>query len=542
MCKFIKLFVLVSAYLLIFAVTITQAFETEFHGRLQSSYTLRDTNGFQYGFLDEAYGVQWRNELKFDLTISPEYEHPQSFKVNKFFLSYRGAYDAIFETVDRYDSVREKSTADFELGKDDLELENDLREGFIDLAYERMNQSLVLRVGRQIVQWGEADGFNVVNIVNPQDNSTLMFFDNPEDLATPLWMARLNYSREIFGPFANIGIELVAVPDIRPHQFSVLDDNLDAPYAFGYKQLKATDLPFFHKMSSDYHFTDMGIDLGTINDAEALLTQFGFPDPITKWKDDVPGNSFENMEYGAKLQSSIGSLNLALYYFHGFQDDPAMDFSQYLSSQTLTFKHPEQDMYGISFNYFIQSLNAIIRGEGCLTDSVGLVDLTDTNANIGALLQEIHFPGAEDILPGKTGYVEKKIYYGLLGFDKDLWIRWMNNNSMIHTSWQLFCRHINAWDYDPLYRPFDKQDHYRITTFWWTDFLQGKVHPEMFIMYDPEGTWMTNASLTLTKDGRSFIKITQMSFWGDNDAISPFTKPVDLTKTSEISFRIGYNW
>jgi hypothetical protein len=162
----------------------TRALETDFHGRVQSTFVLRDTNGFQYSLFDEAEGVQWRNELKFDLTVRPEYEKPRDFRLEKVFLSYRGAYDAIFDIRDRYDDIREKSPADFELGREDIEYENDLREAFIDLIGQGEKQSAVLRLGRQIVQWGEADGFNVVNILNPQDNSTLMFFEMPEDLAT----------------------------------------------------------------------------------------------------------------------------------------------------------------------------------------------------------------------------------------------------------------------------------------------------------------------------------------------------------------------
>jgi len=40
--------------------------DTEFHGRLQSTFVSRDTDEFQHGVLDECRGVQWRNGLKFD--------------------------------------------------------------------------------------------------------------------------------------------------------------------------------------------------------------------------------------------------------------------------------------------------------------------------------------------------------------------------------------------------------------------------------------------------------------------------------------------
>ncbi len=84
---------------MIFPSTVC-ALETEFSGRIQSTFVLRDTNGgFQRGFYDSSAGVQWRNELKFDLYLRPSSDVGLGeFKFKKVFLSYRGAWDAIFES------------------------------------------------------------------------------------------------------------------------------------------------------------------------------------------------------------------------------------------------------------------------------------------------------------------------------------------------------------------------------------------------------------------------------------------------------------
>jgi len=555
MSRFFKVVAVCLVFVLFSFARYGQALEINVSGRVQSTFVLRDVDGFQYG-LEPSHGVQWRNELKFDLTAKPEYEMPHDFRLEKVFLSCRGAYDAIFYMTDRYSDVREKSPEDFELGRDDIEIEKDFREVFIDLVGETATQKAYLRLGRQIVQWGEADGFNVVNILNPQDNSTLMFFEMPEDLATPLWIARLNYSVGQVGPIEDVGFEVVAIPDIRPHQFAPMDDNMDAPYAFGFKALKAKDFLYFHKLSRDLGFVRLGFDMGSINDLEEAVGLFGVEDPPIKWKDDVPASIWGNAEYGIRLQAGYGFFIGNLYYFNGYQDDPAMDFSELISDQRLTLTHPEQDMYGASFNVFLSSLNAVLRGEGCLTDKTSFVDLTGVNGNVGALFQTLADTlGLEsvDVLlpvlgltsvpaPGSKGFEEKKVYQGLIGFDKDWWVRWLNPNKMIGTSCQFYWRHIHEWDYDPVYRPFDEEDNYRFTAFLYTDYMHGWIHPELFIMYDTEDVWMTMASVTITKDMKLYYKLTQISFWGDGDAISPFTQPVDLTGTSEISFRVGYNW
>ena len=528
-------------FILFFCADYCHAIETEVRGRIQSTYVLRDTDGFQHGVMDQAEGVQWRNEIKLDFTYKPEYEKFHQLRVEKVFMTLRVAYDAIFDVrTDEYADVREKSPADFELGEDDLKIETDLREAFFDVVAEGYDQSAVLRIGRQIVQWGESDGFNVMNVINPQDNSVLMFFETPEDLATPLWMARLNYSKPNIGWVKDIGIELVATPDIRPHQFSVLDDNMNAPYAFGFKQLKDKDFEYFHKLSVDLGFTAMGADLGTINDLEAMLQGFGIDNP-TAFKSDVPTSGMNHLEYGGKFSSTFGDLATSLYYFHGYQDDGAIDFTDLIYRQKLTFRHPSQDIFGASFNYFIAPINTVIRGEGNLTSEVAMLDLTGVNGNAGALLADW---GVPDPLPpsGTRGYVKEKVYQGLIGADHDRWIRWLNPSMMIHTSWQAYWKHIRHWDYDSMYRPFDKKDNYRFTGYIWTQYWHGRIHPELFFMYDTEDVLMTMTSVTYTRDGMWFAKLTQMSFWGDSDAISPFTQPVNLINTSEVSFRIGYQW
>jgi len=571
---------------LLFCATYSQALETEFHGRVQSTFVLRDINGFQYDLFDETKGMQWRNELKFDLTARPEYEQTQNIRLEKIFLSYRGAYDIIFDVLKNrdaweHDGIREKSPDDFELGLDDIETENDLREAFLDFVGETEDraQSVSLRLGRQIVQWGEADGFNVVNILNPQDNSTLMFFEMPEDLATPLWMMRLNYTKDSIGPLSDVGLEIVAIPDIRPHQFAPLDDNMDAPYAFGFKQLKDKPFDAFRGLSInrienvlsyidlpqvadfvnfvggdaalnilDPLIANLDTELPALLNDPAYMSIVGsspagyYPATPLQWKDDVPDNTFDNTEYGIRLEASYGEFVGSLYYFHGYQDDPAMDFSYAFSNAELYYRHPEQDMYGASFNVFLPFANAVLRGEGCMIDKMSFVDLTGLlDAAFGGVIYGIEDTG----IPAPSavsGFERKKVYQSLIGFDKNFWMRWLNPNQMIWTSWQVYWRHIDDWDYDRVNRPFDEEDNFRISLFLVTDFYHGWIHPEIFIMYDPEGTWVTNASVKYSSNGKLYYKLTQMSFWGDGDATSPFTQPVDLTCTSEISFRVGYNW
>jgi len=473
-------------------------------GRVSSMFVLRDNNGFQYGFLDNTEGVQWRNELKFDVTLRPEYAMIPDYRLEQVFLSYRGAYDAIFECRrDRFNQIRDKSIADHELGRDDIEWENDLREAFVDLVAAGGMQKAVLRLGRQIVQWGEADGFNLLNVVCPDDNSWVMFFADPEDTATPLWMARLNYTVTGVSIFDSLGLEVMAVPDIRPDQFAPLGGedgytNFDAPYAFLFEGLK-------------YPLADFGFP-----QTQAFQTR--------RIKEDVAANSLDNMEYGVALSLGIGDLNASLNYFVGYQDEPGVDisglwdfFNGVSPDIIVYFRHPRQRTLGASFNYFFAPFNCVFRGEGSYTNQLTLTDAAN-QAN---------------------GLAQRDLYQALVGMDKDLHPKFIGTASSLITSFQLYWRHISSWQEDKGRNPTELDNHYRITGLMQTDYYNGRITPSVFFMYDPEGTWMTNAAVKYDPDGKWLFKISQMSFWGNTGAISPFAA---LIGTGELSFTATYRF
>ncbi len=568
------------------------ALRTSFHGRLQSNYVVRDTNGFQNKFMDSVTCSQWLTELKFDLTIRPEKMTYANVSLEKIFLSYRGSYDAVFDVTDKWDDVRDKSPGDFELGKDDLKVENDLREAFVDFVSEfGSQQSIVLRLGRQIVQWGEADGFNVVNIINPQDNSNKMFFDKPDDLAIPLWMARLDYSTGMIGPFNSIDLQLVAIPDIRPHQFAPLNasstdpySHNNAPYAFGFKEVKDWGIPaltlFAEQNLGGLGANLIGYDNGlSVSDGSKLMMEtlpaiskllrgdYG-PHPPVQFYEDVPSSTLGNMEYGGKLRISYGSSEVSLYYLNTYQDDPAINLSRglYGYENAFYFEHPEQEMYGFSFNTYVSSINSVIRAEGNMVDKISIFDLSDPFAEdlfgtlpssalgpiLGPLISSV-FEMTRD--PGYEGFSMHRVYQALLGFDKSFWIRSLNSHNMINASLQAYWKHICDYDYDKIYTPWEQDDNYRLTGFFWTDYNSGKIHPELFIMYDTEDAWMTNLSVTFKKGASWFYKFGFMGFWGDvtggngtsaspysSNGTGPFTMPVNLTKIGELSFTVGYYW
>lgn len=473
-----------------------QCLDVNLGGQVSSAFVLRDIDGFESGILDRLRGVQWRNSLEFDLTLKPEYTGA-TYYIEKFFLSYKGAYDAIFECTDRYDDVRDKSPDDFELGKDDIEWENDLREVFVDLVAEEGMTKVNLRLGRQIVRWGETDSFNVINVPNPSDNSYQMFFSDPDDTATPLWMLRLNYNVVGAGFFDSLGFEFLAIPDIRPIQLAPLGNtngtmNVDAPYAFIMKGL----------------YQGM-VDFGVAN--------------IVKIEEDVPEDTWDNMEYALSMIFSIGDLEGALHYFVGHQDAGVINWTGF---PTLKMTHPRQRTYGFSFNYFVECLNGVVRGEGAYTDKMHL--------GYNATGNPYAFPGIS----------KKNVSQVLLGFDKDLHPKWIGTDSALMSGFEIYWKHILNLevDEDPAIYAADKKNSYIATAFFQTDYYHGMITPRLTLMYDTEGTWASNANLAYDPDGKWMYSITMMSFWGEKTPLSQYSLDGVMQENSELSFKVTYRF
>jgi hypothetical protein len=58
-------------------------------------------------------------------------------------------------------------------------------------------------------------------------------------------------------------------------------------------------------------------------------------------------------------------------------------------------------------------------------------------------------------------------------------------------------------------------------------------------MYDTKGTFMTNAMIKYDPDGKWLFVLTEQSFWGNRDAVSPFAGLID---ESELSFKVIYRF
>lgn len=464
----------------------------EFHGYLETNAVVRDTNGFQYGFLDEGETIQQRNTFKFDLDVRPDEPIAGPFTLSKIHLTYRGAYDSIFDLrSDTYDDIRDGSPSRHDAGKDDIRFENDLREASFDISFDGDAGYGFIRPGKQLVSWGETMGFNLLDQFNPSDNSFQMFFTNPDELKIPQWMVRANYSLPA-GDVLSWSIDTFFTFDERANRYAPLDAGMSAPYAFLFRDLQGLTV-----------------------------------------REDVP----DEKEYGIKVTSEIGDyLSVSLVYFHGTvnEGEKALVFKNMVMTPggpmptAVDFTHPVTDIFGGFFSTYLTAVDVVLKGEFAWS--------TDEPFRLSAASPDLDMVDGQAIARGVR--TSSKMSW-MLGADKKVWMRWLSDANMINLGIQWIHYQIMDWE-EAL--EAENEEHTDLITFnaSWQCGPQGSVSPKLFLAYDLEGTLMSTASVKYEIDKNWYTQVSQISFWGDKEATSEFT--ADLIGASELAFKVGYQW
>ncbi len=511
-------FVVMLAMSGIFSSNAAAEMNSSFHGYFESSFYLRDADGIQYGFFDEAYGVQQRNTLKFDIDIKPDISYGP-FAVEKVHLTYRGAYDSIFDLRAHAFDIKENIGATrFDYGLKDIRFENDLREAFIDFTYKGGFGDAFFRPGRQIVSWGEGFLETLNDVINPPDQSYQLFFQNPDDVKIPLWMGRLNYNMPSIIEALSLNFDFLWIPDIRPQQLGVRDSvagnplaGMEAPYSFLFTSLRGFSV-----------------------------------------REDVPTS--EN-EYGAKVTAEIGRrLSFSALYFRDVVNDPGIKMDSFRTGRTAWFTHNKQHVYGAYFSYqVVPPLDFIVRGEVSRHTAYPIKTdrpIFDGNwLNTGNPAIGIGGRVPLDNSAALINYVYKPVTKTMLAIDKNLRWRWISPHDLTSLSFEWLHKEINEWD-SAYSNPTSTKDRVnvrevdvffgKLSTYWWSS----KLAPAFAVACNPgkhgEGaTWMIKPEIKWQITPELYSNLNLQAFFGDKKASYSFA---DLIGVSEASIKIGYEW
>jgi hypothetical protein len=266
--------------------------------------------------------------------------------------------------------------------------------------------SQTLRIGRQIVNWGESLAFRVADVINPNDGRYSLFFLDPEETRIPQWMIRGDHDFPTL-PLSP-AIEWVVIPPLDPAHLRV---NALAPTGSRFA------VPPEERPSSFPAFAGLPA-LWTVDRAAAKggAVDFRFLD---QGRVDFPSG----WRGGLRLRFTVGPAELAVFDWYGYpllpvvQDDGLLpfviaDYDTVLGRPDLAqvytalgippaaqtaiplngfrFRYPRQNVLGATGNVYIAPARGVARFEftwrketiqidgfdpetGAITDANGLV-------------------------------------------------------------------------------------------------------------------------------------------------------------------------
>lgn len=473
--------------------TVNAAPTVAFHGYLETNIVLRDENGVQYGFLDHLNGVQQRNTLKFDVDVDPKLS-AGPFSIQKFHLTYRGAYDSIYDLrANKFGDVREKGGATrFDYGLRDVKFENDLREVFVDFVYSGPLGSAFLRPGKQLVSWGEGSTMTFMDVINPNDNSYQLFFQNPDDVKMPIWMVRLNYGLPPMKDLA-VNFDLLWVPEIRPTQFGPLEQNkMNAPYV-----------------------------------------NFLFGSPAARGFDYQQVVPTERQEYGAKVTADIGErLSVSATYYRDSNNDAGMVLN--FPTKVMSMTHPMQNVWGAYFSYNIAALDLMVRGDYARQTDVPIA------ASASATVPEAQGLGLA------TFRLKPVTRYGIY-LDKKYLIPFITTHERTSFGFEWNHQKIEQWEAAlnavGAGKPIQNMDIFALNISW--SWYEGRIGPMIITKYNPGrpgaggGSGMIQPRVRWAINANTYFDVMMQAFLGDKTAKSGYA---GMVETSELTFKFGYQW
>ncbi len=150
---------------------------------------------------------------------------PFTFRKFKYHLTYRGEYDGVYDygpaeyrTAYQYYNPLLVPTfsgrsANIGFARERLRNVASLRNRLFQAYLETQVENLLIRVGRQILSWGETDVFRLLDNINPLDASFGGFLVPLDERRVPLDMLRVNYRIGELGPLYEMFVEAYAAID-----------------------------------------------------------------------------------------------------------------------------------------------------------------------------------------------------------------------------------------------------------------------------------------------------------------------------------------
>lgn len=413
--------------------------------------------GIGYGIGGDHYDTKedWQS-FKYDMLVETQYEFNSELR---FFVSGMLSGDWAFDVLSDNSEWKRKG---FSGARDNLSHDTVFRDLLQEAHITWTPRNSSFRIGKQIVVWGEMDGFRLMDQINPLDQRRGITDVEFESSILPIWLAKA----EFFVPVdlswvRDLGIELVFNPnaDFEPNRNITPGNDLVGIWA-----ANAT-VPIGGPFPMDF-------------------MHVGALDQTIKNPDDWDSDYFE---YGCRLKATLYNTIITLNYFYGRDNDPIAKNLPLPPEMEPTFFdgrfviHPKQGgfyplfrMTGFTMTRDLEYLYISALG------GVSPVLRFETFFGFDNTFSTTQPAGLDDF------ETHDEIRYAI-GLDWKIKIDWLNPRAFITIMPQFYQRHI--MDYPSAYGLMTtpglvKENNYQTTLMIFTTYFHNKLEPSFFWLQD----------------------------------------------------------
>ncbi len=338
-----------------------------------------------------------------------------------------------------------------------------LRDCYLDYTSDNLD----VRIGKQQVVWGQADGLPFLDRVMPFD---LSYYWLPDfaDIRIPLWMIKVEYSPEV-----NSTLQFLLIPDF--------ESSRSAPaYA-----------PFsFKSVNSWYTFKT------------SVNPMFGGTATETVYR---PSKQFKNSRIGLRWRSMIGdSIEYTLNWLYGYSTSAYT----YIDSFTPTIPNTAFGHYQVSRRHKLMHLIGFSFNKSFVNP--GPFEGWTLRGEFAYFHNEPTYYGME----GSRQLTERTDKYTyVLGFDKYFFTNWLFSLQFaqyIHDNKKIGNYQVlNSYTYGLL----DKVENY-LTLKVSTDFMHERIKPEILIIYNDDNDGRISFKTQYELRDNVWVTLGYHHFWG----------------------------
>jgi hypothetical protein len=404
-------------------------------------------------------------------------------------------------------------------------------------AYAEANVgNLFMRVGRQILAWGETDGFQLLDHINPLDSSFGGFLISLDERRVPLDMGIANYYLGDFGPLSEMHLE----------GFAAIDNSV-------------------------------GYYPGTPAGSPWALPSLGNPGNTTRTFALRPARTINNARGGGQLKFNILDATFGIAHYYTRFDTPALQIftapcgprpapcgvaKHYFDDGYPTHAiqtAPKVQVSGVTTTFALERFYSVVRSEVAYFKDEPAFTQSQLDPFIYQSLDVAANPRDRNANTG--GRRLRDSFNAVVGLDMNQWIRALNPNQTFFISTQFFYKHIKDGAKDEalpitfdmrrppgvtslqLFAPVEPMEirqpinQYLQTLFIGTSFRSGTISPGFTFFYDWGGAFLYQPAITVSRDPFRFT----MDYSIIDSHIYKGGSGVSLLKDRDnIQFRVEY--